>query len=91
MGSIYNSTDGPLIIDRAGRVLGAREHRDNVDVEASPVAGHLTAGRVIDTSKAEAEPPHDPPAEAGDPDVADPQPSKRARKGNASTTTPQEG
>lgn len=93
MARIYNSTDGPLIIDRAGRVLDARTWSPegaDVDVDASPVAGHIAAGRVI-VDAGEAEPTHAPPTEAGDPDVADPQPSKRARKGGASTATPQEG
>lgn len=45
--TIYNGTDGPLIIDRAGRVLGARERRDDVDVTASPVSGHIAAGRLV--------------------------------------------
>ena len=53
--TIYNSTDGPLIIDRAGRVLGARERLEDVDVDSSPVAGHIKAGRliVVDTSPAD--------------------------------------
>lgn len=56
MAGIYNTTDGPLIIDRAGRVLGARERRDDVDVTASPVAGHIAAGRLIELeAKADAE------------------------------------
>lgn len=88
MGSIYNSTDGPLIIDRAGRVLGAREHRDDVDVEDSPVAGHIAAGRIVivDTSPADddATDPEPEPAAPGD----TPTPSRRRR---SSTTTPQEG
>lgn len=46
-GTIYNSTDGPLIIDRAGRVLGARERRDGVDLDASPVSGHIADGRIV--------------------------------------------
>lgn len=56
--TIYNTTDGPLIIDRAGRVLGAREHRDNVDASSSPVAGHIAAGRLIELeAQADAEAP----------------------------------
>lgn len=48
MSTIYNSTDGPLIIDRAGRVLGARESRPDVDPETVPrLADHVAAGRMI--------------------------------------------
>ena len=56
MATIYNTTDGPLAIDRAGRVLGGRERRDVDDVDGSPLAGHLKAGRilVLDTTEDEA-------------------------------------
>lgn len=46
MATIYNATDGPLTIDRAGRILGAREHGDG-DVDAQPVKGHVEAGRMV--------------------------------------------
>ncbi len=86
--TIYNSTDGPLIIDRAGRVLGARERRDNVDVESSPVAGHISAGRIVtvDTSPADddvTDQAVEAPAEAAEPT------SRKGRR--SSTTTTQEG
>lgn len=46
--SVYNSTDGPLLMDRAGRVLPGRERSDGpVDVSASPVSGHIDAGRLV--------------------------------------------
>lgn len=87
--TIYNSTDGPLLIDRAGRVLGARERLEDVDVDSSPVAGHIKAGRlvVVDTSPADddsdvAEDPHQPEA----PEAAPTKP--RNRRG---TTSTQEG
>lgn len=50
MAAIYNTTDGPLVVDREGRVLGSRDHADGVDVTAEPVAGHIAAGRLIVTS-----------------------------------------
>lgn len=55
--TVYNSTDGPLPIDRAGRILGARERRDVESVDGSPLAGHITAGRilVLDEDKADAQ------------------------------------
>lgn len=71
--AIYNSTDGPLLVDDAGRVLPAREHHpDTVDVTASPVAGHIAAGRIVVTS------PADDQAEA----------PKTPAKGRARTSTP---
>lgn len=45
--TIYNTTDGPLVVDDEGRVLGGREHRDGVDVQAEPVASHIAAGRLV--------------------------------------------
>lgn len=50
MSTIYNATDGPLIIDRAGRVLGGREHREDVETETVPrFARHVAAGRLVVT------------------------------------------
>lgn len=81
MAGIYNSTDGPLLIDRAGRVLGARERLEDVDVDASPVAGHIDAGRLIVLD--------DPQEQA---DEAAPEAVDAPRRGRrTSTTTPQEG
>lgn len=45
--TLYNTTDGPLLIDRAGRVLGARERLEDADVSSSPIAGHIAAGRIV--------------------------------------------
>lgn len=45
--TIYNTTDGPLIVDDEGRTLGGREHRPDVDVKAEPVASHIAAGRLV--------------------------------------------
>lgn len=69
--SIYNATDGPLIIDRAGRVLGARERLEDVDVDASPVSGHIAAGRLVELKA----------------DKATPTPAPTASRRRGSTTT----
>lgn len=45
--TIYNTTDGPLTIDRAGRQLGGRESRPVESVDGSPLAGHIAAGRIL--------------------------------------------
>lgn len=78
--TIYNATDGPLAIDRAGRMLAARKAMPVDDVEGSPLAGHISAERIVivDTSPADEDP------DAGEPTT------KAARKGRASTST-QEG
>lgn len=60
--TIYNTTDGPLLIDRAGRMLAARTRSDGpVDVTASPVAGHVKDGRaiVVDEPQADDQPEAD--------------------------------
>lgn len=49
---IYNATDGPLIIDDEGHVLASREHTRVKDLEVEPIAGHLEAGRLVDTTEA---------------------------------------
>lgn len=73
--SIYNATDGPLAIDRAGRQLGAGEERPvgDLDVEASPLSGHIAAERIAltGTDSAQLEPELD----------AEPTTSTRTRKG----------
>lgn len=43
---VYNATSSPLIVDRAGRVLGAGEF-GAVDVTTSPASGHLAEGRLL--------------------------------------------
>lgn len=88
--TIYNSTDGPLIVDRAGRVLAARERLEDVDVDSSPIAGHIAAGRliVVDTS------PADDDAEADVVDEDQPQAVEAAPtkpRGKRGTTSTQEG
>lgn len=85
--TIYNVTHGPLLIDRAGRVLGARERLEDVDVDSSPVAGHIKAGRlvVVDTSPAD-----DDSDVADDPQPEAPEPTSRKGR-RSSTTTTQEG
>lgn len=47
MTTIYNATDGPLIVDRAGRILGGRERREVDSTDGSPLAGHIDAGRIV--------------------------------------------
>lgn len=47
MATIYNTTDGPLAIDRAGRVLGGRERLEVDNVDSSPLAGHVRDGRIL--------------------------------------------
>lgn len=83
--TIYNSTDGPLIIDRAGRVLGARERLEDVDVDASPVAGHIEAGRLVVVDEPQVE--TDGEAEQADTVEADTPTKPRNRRG----ATTQEG
>lgn len=82
MSTIYNTTDGPLIIDQAGRVLGGRESLPDVDVTSSPVAGHIKAERliVVDAS----------PADDVDEQLVavEPTPTPRSKRG---ATTTQEG
>ena len=46
-GTVYNSTDGPLPYDRAGRIVPARERLRVPDVSGSPVKAHIDAGRFI--------------------------------------------
>lgn len=57
MASIYNTTDGPLAIDRAGRQLAARERRQVDSVDGSPLAGHIAAGRILVRDETPAEKP----------------------------------
>lgn len=52
---VYNTTDGPLVITDEGHVLASRESAKGLDLAAEPVAGHLEAGRLIDTTDAKAE------------------------------------
>lgn len=45
--TVYNSTDGPLAYDRAGRMVGARETVEVKDPTVSPISGHVAAGRFV--------------------------------------------
>lgn len=45
---VYNTTDGPLLIDADGRALGGREHGE-ADVKTNPAKRHVSAGRLIQT------------------------------------------
>lgn len=50
---IYNTTDGPLIVDAEGHVLAAHDSTRVKSVDDEPVAGHIEAGRLIDTTEAD--------------------------------------
>lgn len=52
---VYNTTDGPLLITDEGHVLGSRESARVKSIDEEPIAGHLEAGRLIDTTEAKAE------------------------------------
>lgn len=45
--TIYNSTDGPLPYDRAGRMVPARERLRVPAVDGTPAKSHVDAGRFI--------------------------------------------
>lgn len=70
---VYNTTDGPLLVDRAGHTLGGRES-DDVDTDAQPAKGHVEAGRliVVEAPADEDEAPEDT--------KTDQQPAKRGRR-----------
>ncbi len=42
----FNATSGPLLIDRAGHVLGSGEYAP-VREDEQPAKGHLAAGRLL--------------------------------------------
>ena len=44
--TVYNATNGLLVIDEEGRTLGAGEHAD-VDGGGATVAEHVEAGRLV--------------------------------------------
>lgn len=46
-GRIYNSTDGPLVVDPDGRILSGREH-GTVELGDPSVVAHVAAGRAIE-------------------------------------------
>lgn len=95
-GTIYNTTDGPLAYDRAGRMLGARERVEVEDLSASPIAGHVTAGRFIVTSEDQPTETADPVEESTDGDDSasdtasepEPQTSAKRRRGGSQTPAP---
>jgi hypothetical protein len=45
--TIYNSTDGPLPYDRAGRMVPGRGRLRVPSVDGSPIKGHVDAERFI--------------------------------------------
>lgn len=81
MATIYNSTDGPLLVDRAGRVLGGRERLEGADVSSSPIAGHIKAGRIIVID----EPQEDTADEAQVTEAVEAAPKGKARRTPAPT------
>lgn len=95
-GTIYNTTDGPLPYDRAGRMLAAREHVDVDDLSASPVAGHVAAGRFIVTSEDDEQAQAADPVEPASADDSasqespepEPQTSAKRRRGGSQTPAP---
>ncbi len=63
-GTVYNTTDGPLVIDTEGHQVDGRARRPRVDLRAELVADALAAGRLVDVTdhKTKAK-PDDPAAE----------------------------
>lgn len=57
MPSVYNATDGPLLVDDDGHVLGGREHQDEVNTRVEPARGHVREGRLIVTGAKRSTPP----------------------------------
>jgi len=45
--TIFNSSDGPLFVDRQGRTVGPGEFRDGVDVTLAPMKGYVSDGRFV--------------------------------------------
>lgn len=54
MAGIYNTTDGPLAVDRDGRMLAARDRREVTSITGEPLAGHIAAGRILTLDDVEA-------------------------------------
>ena len=88
-GTIYNTTDGPLAYDRAGRMVPAREHQPVDDLSASPIAGHVSAGRFIVTSREDTQETTEGDDSASDPaPEPEPQTSAKRRRGGSQTPAP---
>ncbi|MEG1971479.1 MAG: hypothetical protein RR101_15315 [Burkholderiaceae bacterium] len=51
MATIYNTTDGPIPVDAEGRVVGAHQHRPDVDLGV--VSAHIANGNLVDTTAPE--------------------------------------
>lgn len=87
-GTIYNTTDGPLAYDRAGRMVAAREHQPVDDLSASPIAGHVSAGRFIVTSREDTqEQPTEGDVSASDA-APEPEPQTSAKRRRTGSQTP---
>ena len=83
--TIYNATDGPLAIDRAGRMLAARSSTDVKSLEG--LSSDLDAERIVvveqvDDEAAGEQADDEQPVEAP---TSPQQTSTRTRKGRAST------
>ncbi len=52
---VYNTTDGPLLIDAEGHVLAGRESTKVPNIDDEPIHSHLDAGRLIDLTDAKEE------------------------------------
>lgn len=72
--TIYNATDGPLAIDRAGRMLAARERTDVDNLDG--LSDDLKAERIVVIEQ------NDDAEDAPQPEQ---QTSTRTRKGRATT------
>lgn len=75
--TIYNATDGPLPIDRAGRMLAARESDTVSTLEG--LSGHIESDRIVLVESS---------SDADESTIVDddtPTPTTRTRKGRAST------
>jgi hypothetical protein len=79
--TIYNATDGPLAIDRAGRMLAARSSTDVKSLDG--LSSDLEAERIVVVEQTDEQPAED--SAAGELPQPEQQTTTRTRKGRAST------